>query len=140
MAKNSPQDLENREYFSKRLNLLMEQKGVRQIDLHNALDIPKSTITGYVKGKSLPTAGNLQKIADFLNVKKSFLDLRFIDTVSTSTLKELLDNNQREKVFEMFFNKIKEILSFKKDYMNMEYIRGKIAFDQGVLGRVLQSS
>ncbi|WP_230683937.1 helix-turn-helix domain-containing protein, partial [Streptococcus pneumoniae] len=109
MAKNSPQDLENREYFSKRLNLLMEQKGVRQIDLHNALDIPKSTITGYVKGKSLPTAGNLQKIADFLNVKKSFLDLRFIDTVSTSTLKELLDNNQREKVFEMFFNKIKEI-------------------------------
>ncbi|WP_230681766.1 helix-turn-helix domain-containing protein, partial [Streptococcus pneumoniae] len=121
MAKNSPQDLENREYFSKRLNLLMEQKGVRQIDLHNALDIPKSTITGYVKGKSLPTAGNLQKIADFLNVKKSFLDLRFIDTVSTSTLKELLDNNQREKVFEMFFNKIKEILSFKKDYMNMEY-------------------
>ncbi|TVX14688.1 XRE family transcriptional regulator, partial [Streptococcus pneumoniae] len=36
MAKNSPQDLENREYFSKRLNLLMEQKGVRQIDLHNA--------------------------------------------------------------------------------------------------------
>ena len=124
MAKNSPQDLENREYFSKRLNLLMEQKGIRQIDLHNALDIPKSTITGYVKGKSLPTAGNLQKIADFLNVKKSFLDLRFIDTVSTSTLKELLDNNQREKVFEMFFNKIKEILSVKKDYMNIEYIRG----------------
>ncbi|HER5558462.1 TPA: helix-turn-helix transcriptional regulator [Streptococcus pyogenes] len=140
MAKNSPQDLENREYFSRRLNLLMEQKGIRQIDLHNSLDIPKSTITGYVKGKSLPTAGNLQKLADFLNVKKSFLDLRFIDTVSTSTLKELLDNNQSEKVFEMFFNKIKEILSFEKDYMNMEYIQGKLAFNQGVFGRVLQSS
>lgn len=56
----------------------MKEKGVRQIDLHNNTDIPKSTITGYVKGSSLPTPGNLQKIADFLNVKKSDLDLRFI--------------------------------------------------------------
>lgn len=77
MAKNSPQDLENREYFSTNLNRIMAEKGVRQIDLHDNTDIPKSTITGYVKGRSLPTLGNLQKIADFLKVKKSDLDLRF---------------------------------------------------------------
>lgn len=79
MAKNSPQDLENRRYFSDNMNRIMSEKGVRQIDLHNETGIPKSTITGYVKGNSLPTAGNLQKIADFLGVKKSQLDLRFID-------------------------------------------------------------
>lgn len=140
MAKNSPQDIKNREYFSSRLNLLLEQKGIRQIDLHNSLNIPKSTITGYVKGKSLPTAGNLQKIADFFNVKKSFLDLRFIDTISTSSLSELLDNDKESEVFEMIFNKIDEILNFDNDQMDIEYIEGKLAFNQSVFGRVLESS
>jgi hypothetical protein len=41
------------------------------------LSIPKSTLTGYVQGTSLPTAGNVQKLADYFNVKKSDLDLRF---------------------------------------------------------------
>jgi len=53
-------------------------KNIRQVDLHNALGIPKSTLTGYVKGRSMPTAGNLQKLADFLHVKKSDLDPRFL--------------------------------------------------------------
>lgn len=78
MAKNSPQDLKNREFFSENLNRIMKEKNIRQIDLHNALGIPKSTLTGYVKGRSMPTAGNLQKLADFLHVKKSDLDPRFI--------------------------------------------------------------
>lgn len=86
MAKNSPQDLENRLYFSEKLNYLMSQKRVRQIDLHNELGIPKSTLTGYVKGRSLPTAGNLQKLADFFNVKKSDLDSRFLSDPITPTL------------------------------------------------------
>lgn len=95
MAKNSPQDLKNREFFSNNLNKFMTEKGVRQIDLHNALDIPKSTITGYVKGRSMPTAGNLQKLADYLNVKKSDLDFRFsilnTETQTTDTLKAITD-------------------------------------------------
>lgn len=78
MAKNNPQDLINKKIFSENLNKYMASKGVRQIDLHNATGIPKSTITGYVKGTSLPTAGNLQKMADFLNVTKSRLDPRFV--------------------------------------------------------------
>lgn len=61
MSKNSPQDIKNREIFSQNLNRIMKNKGVRQIDLHNNLGIPKSTITGYVKGYSMPTLGNIQK-------------------------------------------------------------------------------
>ena len=79
MAKNSPQDVKNREYFSNNLNRIMSEKGIRQIDIHNDLEIPKSTITGYVKGRSMPTSGNLQKLADYLGVKKSHLDLRFLN-------------------------------------------------------------
>ena len=78
MAKNSPQDLKNREFFSENLNRIMKEKNIRQVDLHNALGIPKSTLTGYVKGRSMPTAGKLQKLADFLHVKKSDLDPRFL--------------------------------------------------------------
>lgn len=85
MSKNSPQDIKNREIFSQNLNRIMKDKGVRQIDLHNNLGIPKSTITGYVKGYSMPTLGNIQKIADYLNVKKSDLDPRF--SANSSALK-----------------------------------------------------
>lgn len=85
MSKNSPQDIKNREIFSQNLNKIMKNKGVRQIDLHNNLGIPKSTITGYVKGYSMPTLGNIQKIADYLNVKKSDLDPRF--SANSSALK-----------------------------------------------------
>ncbi|HGD2701148.1 TPA: helix-turn-helix domain-containing protein, partial [Streptococcus agalactiae] len=99
MAKNSPQDIKNREYFSDNLNRIMKEKGVRQIDLHNNTDIPKSTITGYVKGKSLPTPGNLQKIADFLNVKKSDLDLRF----------NLREENPQIKLIDSWLNGLMEL-------------------------------
>ncbi|VMX49806.1 phage CI-like repressor [Streptococcus pneumoniae] len=88
MAKNSPQDIENREYFSNKLNELMSINAVRQIDLHNNLGIPKSTLTGYVKGRSLPTAGNLQKLADFFGVLKSTLDPRFASTSAPATITE----------------------------------------------------
>lgn len=81
MAKNSPQEKENRKYFSEKLNYLISINNKKNIDLHRDLDIPKSTITGYTKGTSLPTAGNVQKIADYFNIAKSELDLRFKDDI-----------------------------------------------------------
>lgn len=85
MAKNSPQDIENREYFSSQLNKIMESKGIRQIDISNALDIPKSTLTGYVKGRTLPNEENSRNIADFLGVPIFAIDKRFkpIDEVNS---------------------------------------------------------
>ena len=85
MAKNSPQDVENREYFSNQLNKIMKSKGIRQIDISNALDIPKSTLTGYVKGRTLPNEENSKKIADLLGVPIYAIDKRFkpIDEVNS---------------------------------------------------------
>lgn len=77
MAKNSPQDEKNKRFFSSKLNELLSLNNKKQVDLHRDLNIPKSTITGYVKGTSLPTMGNLQKIADYFNVLTSDIDLRF---------------------------------------------------------------
>lgn len=79
MAKFSPQEIENRKYFTDKLNYLTKLNKKKQVDLHRDLGIPKSTLTGYYKGTSLPNPGNLQKIADYFNVVKSELDLRFRD-------------------------------------------------------------
>ena len=77
MAKNSPQDLKNKDFFSRKFNELLNKHGKKQADISRDLSMPKSTVTGYVQGTSLPTAGNVQKLADYFNVKKSDLDLRF---------------------------------------------------------------
>lgn len=111
MPKNSPQDLQNRLDFSTKLNELMKQKGVRQIDLHNILGIPKSTITGYIKGRSLPTAGNVQKLADFFGVKKSELDTRFLTVTPSNLLTTLNDQanqltNENQKKASAYISKL----------------------------------
>lgn len=84
MVKLNPQDAENRQTFSTNLNRLMKKNGIRQIDIHRSLDIPKSTITGYVKGTSLPNRQNIEKLAKFFHVDKSEIDPRF----STETEEE----------------------------------------------------
>lgn len=102
MAKNSPQDIENREYFSRQLNKIMKSKGIRQIDISNALDIPKSTLTGYVKGRTLPNEENSRKIADLLGVPIYAFDKRFqpideINSLIESGETQLSDNKEAIK-------------------------------------------
>lgn len=122
MVKSSPQDDKNKLYFSNKLNELLNLNNKKQIDLHRDLKIPKSTITGYVKGTSLPTMGNLQKIADYFNVLKSDIDLRF-KTVNDSTedgLKlsllskyEKLNIDNKKKVVDYADKQLKEQLRIK---------------------------
>lgn len=73
----TPQEIHNRKKISKNINKLIAEKGVTQVDIHNHTKIPRSTLTGYVKGTSTPNAGNIQKLADYFNVKKSDIDPRF---------------------------------------------------------------
>lgn len=76
-GRQTPQEVEAKNYFSNKLNELLKSRNKKQIDLHRDLGIPKTTISSYVKGVSLPNAGNLQKIADYFGLKKSDLDPRF---------------------------------------------------------------
>ena len=73
----TPQEIENRKKISANINKLIKEKNVSQVDIHNHTKIPRSTLTGYVKGTSTPNPGNVQKLADFFNVKKSEIDPRF---------------------------------------------------------------
>ena len=76
-GKLTPQDKEDMKVFSTNLNAILSDRNCKQVELSRATGIPASTLTGYVKGTSLPIPGNVQKIADYFGVLKSTLDPRF---------------------------------------------------------------
>lgn len=59
----SPQDKEASLLISKKLKELLKETGKKQVELSRETGIPASTLTGYIKGTSLPIAANLEKIA-----------------------------------------------------------------------------
>lgn len=77
-GKLTPQDKEDMKVFSANLNSILSDRNCKQAELSRTTGIPPSTLTGYVKGTSLPIPGNVQKIADFFGVPKSVLDPRFV--------------------------------------------------------------
>ena len=62
----TPLDESYKPLIARRINNLLNIQHKKQVDLHKVTGIPSSTITGYVKGRTLPTPGNVQKMADFL--------------------------------------------------------------------------
>lgn len=157
MARKSPQDKENKQFFSARFNELLSLHNKKQVDVHRDLNIPKSTITGYVKGTSLPTMGNLQKIADYFGVLKSDIDLRFKnkDDASDDGLEfHLLSNfsklqkNRQQNVVAYSSNQLKEqlqeknkkVISIKeaKDYYQTEYPVELLGYVSAGTGEYLQ--
>ena len=72
-GKLTPQDIEYMKIISSNINRLLNEQNKKQVDIARGTKIPPSTITGYVKGTSLPIPGNVEKIADFFgkNIKNS---------------------------------------------------------------------
>jgi transcriptional regulator with XRE-family HTH domain len=54
--------------FGKRLYRLMLGKGWNQSELARRADLPRDSISVYIRGRSLPTASSLRKLADALGV------------------------------------------------------------------------
>ena len=57
----------------KNLRILREKKGITQIKLSTELGISQELVSQYELGKSIPTIGNLLKIADYFNVSMDYL-------------------------------------------------------------------
>lgn len=70
-GKASPQDKEAIRIISEKIRELLKEQGKKQIELSRITGIPASTLTGYVKGTSLPITENLEKIASFFQVSVS---------------------------------------------------------------------
>lgn len=84
-----------REQISNNLKKLCAN--MTQYQLSEMTGIPVSTISGYFSMRSTPNAGNVQKIADALHVKKSDIDPRFSpDFLNSNKEPELTDKDERE--------------------------------------------
>lgn len=92
-GKLTPQDIEYMKTISVNINRLLNEQNKKQIDIARETKIPPSTLTGYVKGTSLPIPGNVQKIADFFGVLKSDIDPRFKSNKQINTSKNDIDNS-----------------------------------------------
>jgi len=85
----TPHELAQMKVISENINNLLRINKCKQVDLSKATGIPPSTLTGYIKGRSLPIPGNIEKIANFFNVNKSEIDPRFSDySIESSTSTE----------------------------------------------------
>ena len=59
--------------IGKRIKLLRIQKRLSQEELGNYLGVTKVSICGYEKGKRVPNADNLEKLANFFGVSIDYL-------------------------------------------------------------------
>lgn len=81
----TPQEIANRKIISAKINHLISARNITQAEISNRTKIPRSTLTGYVKGTSTPNPGNIQKLADFFGVLKSDIDPRFKNRADNMT-------------------------------------------------------
>lgn len=109
----TPQDVETMKIISVNLKKLLEENNLKQNQLAELLEIPKSSFNEYVTGKRLPKSGNVQKIADYFGLKKSDIDPRFKANNSAiinrivSTASKLAEKRQA-KVLTFATNQLKE--------------------------------
>lgn len=77
MPRNKLTDFEKEARLKIAHNLHHYMRGMTQQDLADKADIPLTTLSGYLLAKSTPAAGQLEKIADALHVRKSDIDPRY---------------------------------------------------------------
>lgn len=115
-GKLTPQDIEYMKTISVNINRLLNEQNKKQIDIARETKIPPSTLTGYVKGTSLPIPGNVQKIADFFGVLKSDIDPRFKSNKQINTSENDIDNSLisqiNTKVTKLHKTRQKKVLTF----------------------------
>ncbi|MDU7908458.1 MAG: XRE family transcriptional regulator [Streptococcus lutetiensis] len=105
-GKLTPQDIEYMKIISSNINRLLNEQNKKQVDIARGTKIPPSTITGYVKGTSLPIPGNVEKIADFFGVLKSDIDPRFKATKKTISSK--INFDPRQAILLSNYNKLND--------------------------------
>ncbi|MBP2056973.1 transcriptional regulator with XRE-family HTH domain [Lactobacillus colini] len=93
----TPSELKAKNIISTNLNELLHQKNLKKVDVQRATNIPRSTISDYFGGKTLPSEDNLIKLAKFFNVDKSEIDPRFSTSnenkkVTDTDLDKMIDN------------------------------------------------
>ncbi|HEM3628862.1 TPA: helix-turn-helix transcriptional regulator [Streptococcus suis] len=84
-------DKKRMQIIAENITYYRKQMGITQKDLAKEVGITASTMTDYMKLRSAPSFGVIQKLADFFGIKKSDIDSTFKDSQPTA-------NNQVEVI------------------------------------------
>jgi len=104
----------NTELFAKNLNRILKEKKISQYKMIQDLDLKKTTVNYWCKGKSFPRYDALKKVADYLdvaiseltgnatNVDKSSEEERayYLDPETRKTAEELRTNKDLKTLFD----------------------------------------
>lgn len=112
--KNTPMQEQAKVIVKNNLERLMTAKRMSQIELSKKTGIPKTTINGYVKGTSLPTPGNTEKLALIFKVSKDEIDPRFNSEAFEAYNMEEAKKKLGESEFEFFEQLIEKALSLNE--------------------------
>ncbi|HEM3661883.1 TPA: helix-turn-helix transcriptional regulator [Streptococcus suis] len=109
-----------------------KQRGITQKELAKEVGITPSTMTDYMKLRSAPSFGVIQKLADFFGIKKSDIDSTFKEEKSAITSSTTPPNNLIEqisdKVVQLTEPNQKNVLRYSSELLD-EQERGKTISD-----------
>lgn len=66
-------ELDEKRIFAENLKGIMKEKGIEQKTLAQVIGVSDASVSFWLSGQKYPTPGKVQKIADFLGVRKSQL-------------------------------------------------------------------
>lgn len=99
--------------FGRRFRKAMADKGVRQIDVANATDIGRDSISGYTRGRVLPDNDRLKQICDYLGTTPDKLIPHYGVDQQTVELMPALEIKQAEAEG-MVWVRINQIVSLEQ--------------------------
>ena len=77
----TPSEIKAKKTISANLNTLLLKSGKKKIDIQRETKIPRSTISDYFSGKTLPSEENVEKLSTVFDVSVSDIDPRYKDKV-----------------------------------------------------------
>ena len=109
-----------------------KQRGITQKELAKEVGITASTMTDYMKLRSAPSFGVIQKLADYFGVKKSDIDTTFKEesTNSLPDTPDLLTQQITDKVVQLTPDNKKIVLRTSEELLERQKANGEMYKEQ----------
>ena len=109
-----------------------KQRGITQKELAKEVGISASTMTDYMKLRSAPSFGVIQKLSDYFGVKKSDIDTTFKEesTNSLPDIPDLLTQQITDKVVQLTPDNKKIVLRTSEELLESQKANGEMYTDQ----------
>lgn len=91
----TPQEMEYKKIISSRLNELLLKSGKKKSDITRQTGLPASTLTGYFRGKRLPSEENVVKLASFFNVSEDYIDPRLDPNIALNSHRDTKEDDEK---------------------------------------------